>query len=41
LTRRPSSVPAAISERIISQLAMCGIQYSAEIRFSCVPLPAP
>src|SRR6266511_1118683 len=41
LTRRPSSVPASISERKISPLAMCGMAYSRATRFACVPLPAP
>src|ERR687886_49214 len=39
LTRRPSSVPAAIASRSISPVATCGIRYSAAIRFACVPLP--
>src|SRR3954468_21528360 len=40
-TRLPRSVPAAISERRISPLAMCGMPYSEEIRPAWVPLPAP
>jgi hypothetical protein len=37
----PSSVPAAIAARNMSPVAMCGTPYSAEMRFACVPLPAP
>src|SRR5207247_2404819 len=37
----PSSVCAAIASRNMSPVEMCGKEYSAAIRFACVPLPAP
>jgi hypothetical protein len=40
-TLRPSSVSCAIAFRSMSPVAMCGIPYSASIRFACVPFPDP
>src|SRR5215470_20040322 len=41
LTLRPSAVSFAIASRRMSPVAMCGMPYSAAIRFAWVPLPAP
>ena len=40
-TCRPSSVPSACAARNMSPVETCGMPYSAEMRFACVPLPAP
>src|SRR4029453_12062150 len=41
LTRIPSSVPCSIAARSMSPVAMCGMPYSASIRFAWVPFPEP
>src|SRR6202022_2797490 len=38
---RPSGVPAAISARSMSPVAMCGMPKRVRSMFACVPLPLP